>query len=86
MRVQGGGYAKRQAATERRIKNGEKIAGAHMLNCYNGMKEQRDLLLIALVAIYTKAQAAESGWTGPVYRDVLSSIQREARQAIERTE
>ncbi len=49
-------------------------------------KAARNLLRERLVTIYTKANAVESGWTGPVYRDVLDSIRQEAKFAIERTE
>lgn len=43
-------------------------------------------LKIALKTIYTMARAVETGWTAPVYRDVLSSIEREAKIALEQAE
>lgn len=36
-----------------------------------------------LVSIYNQANDLESGWTAPVYRDILSNIKRDAKRAIE---
>ncbi len=46
------------------------------------LRRQHDFL----VAIYNQANDLESGWTGPVYRDILSNIKRDAKRAIEGTE